>query len=234
MEMIGLMHEAEPYGHLIVSGIAPTDAQLTVLTGAPPDQLSDLLGELESAGVFSRTPKGVVYSRRMTRDAKKARISRKNGKAGGNPKLCNSKENSAWVNPPDKPPDKTQRPEARGQRPDLNLFSNSETQSPDPPPAASKTRRRTSVPDGFPEKAERQKALEYWKLKNRPDICVETQADLFRSHHEGKGTLAASWSATWRTWYVNAVQFARQQRSNDPARTASSSDMSKWGRGAGL
>lgn len=87
IEMIGLMHEATPYGHLVVSAVAPTDAQLSVLTGTSPDQLPGLLGELESAGVFSRTSQGVIFSRRMTRDDKKKREAKRNGKNGGNPAL---------------------------------------------------------------------------------------------------------------------------------------------------
>ena len=69
--MIALMHEATPYGHLLVSGRSPTDAQLAVLVGATPDQIPELLGELESAGVFSRTREGVIYSRKMTSSPEK-------------------------------------------------------------------------------------------------------------------------------------------------------------------
>lgn len=115
MEMLALMHEAEPIGHLLVSGRPPTDAQLAMLVGTLPDQIPDLLGELESAGVFSRTQKGAIYSRRMTRDDKKARVARKNGKSGGNPTLCNETEISASDNPPLKAGDNTQKPEARSQ-----------------------------------------------------------------------------------------------------------------------
>src|SRR5579884_1485638 len=119
IEMLALMHEAEPYGHLTVHGRAPTDAQLAVLTGAPSDQISALLGELESAGVFSRTQKGVIYSRRMTRDAKRSQIARQNGKNGGNPSLSKQTEISAQDNrqdiPMDKGEDNTQKPEARSQ-----------------------------------------------------------------------------------------------------------------------
>ena len=119
-EMLALMQEAEPYGHLVVNGLAPTDTQLAVLAGAPPEQIPDLLGELESTGVFSRTQKGVIYSRRMTRDERKSRKARLNGKTGGNPSLGKGKGNSASDNPPLKPPDNhgdnTQRPEARSQR----------------------------------------------------------------------------------------------------------------------
>ncbi|TGY87342.1 hypothetical protein E5163_14840 [Marinicauda algicola] len=116
IEMLALMHEASPYGHLLVNGRRPTDAQLAVLAGAPSDQITDLLGELEAAGVFSRTREGVIYSRRMTRDEKKSATARKNGQKGGNPSVGRKKENPPLDNPPDNPPDKPQKPEARSQK----------------------------------------------------------------------------------------------------------------------
>ncbi len=103
MEMIALLHEADPYGHLLVTGKPPTDTQLAMLAGAPSEQIPELLGELESAGVFSRTGKGVIYSRRMTRDEKKRTTARKNGKSGGNPNLCSSGGKTPSDNPRDNP-----------------------------------------------------------------------------------------------------------------------------------
>ena len=71
MEMIALMHKAVPYGNLLVYGKAPTATQLASLARTHADQIPGLLDELESAGVFSRTRIGVVYSRRLTRDEKR-------------------------------------------------------------------------------------------------------------------------------------------------------------------
>lgn len=116
IEMIALMHEAVPYGHLLVAGRSPTDTQLAVLAGAPSDQIPELIGELDAAGVFSRTREGVIYSRKMTRTAKKAAIARKNGKNGGNPSLSKHRENPPSDNPPDKGGVKPQKPEARSQK----------------------------------------------------------------------------------------------------------------------
>jgi hypothetical protein len=99
IEMMCLMNEAEPYGHLIVNGVAPNDTQLSMLTATPGDQLPDLIAELEAQGVFSRNGKGVIYSRRMTRDEKQRRISRQNGRNGGNPTLLNEREKSTQDNP---------------------------------------------------------------------------------------------------------------------------------------
>jgi len=126
IEMLGLMHEADPRGHLLIKSMAPTDAQLAVLVGTTPDQIPDLIGELESAAVFSRTQKGVIYSRRMTKDEKKSRTARKNGKNGGNPTLRNKTTNSVLDNQQDKGQDKTQRPEARGHIPESRNQKESE------------------------------------------------------------------------------------------------------------
>lgn len=117
IECMCIMHEADPYGHLVVNGRPVTDTQLASLTGATPDHLAELLAELEAAGVFSRNGKGVIYSRRMTRDHKKAQTARKTGKSGGNPTLCKTKGNppsdKGAVKGRVKGGDNTQRPEAR-------------------------------------------------------------------------------------------------------------------------
>jgi len=71
------MHEAVPYGHLIINGNPVTDTQLANLTGTITGQLSEYLGELETAGVYSKTATGVIYSRRMNRDEKRSIEGRK-------------------------------------------------------------------------------------------------------------------------------------------------------------
>ena len=87
VEMLSIMHRSERYGHLLVGGQVPTDAQLAVLAGATTEEVSEMIGQLESAGVFSRAASGAIYSRRMTRDHRKANDARKFGNEGGNPKL---------------------------------------------------------------------------------------------------------------------------------------------------
>lgn len=123
IELLALMHEASPYGHLVISGKAPTDTQIAVLAGAPPEQISGLLGELESAGVFSRTKDGVIYSRRLVRDEKRSAVARKNGRNGGNPNISKQRENSDWVNPQVKGRVKPQKLEARSQNEKDKSFS---------------------------------------------------------------------------------------------------------------
>ena len=115
LEMICLMHEATPYGQLLVNGQTVTDTQLGALVGAPPDQITALLGELEAAGVFSRTRTGVIYSRKLTRMAKKVATARNNGRKGGNPSLRKQTENKPLDKGLDKGAVKPQKPEARYQ-----------------------------------------------------------------------------------------------------------------------
>ena len=118
MELVCLMHEAEPYGHATMSGAPLTDRQLGALAGVSAKDAARLLGELDQAGVFSRTDGGVIFSRRMVRDGEKAAADKANGSKGGNPGL------KRGVNPPDKPrgkgQDKAQKPEARSQSSDAD------------------------------------------------------------------------------------------------------------------
>lgn len=88
IEMMCLMHEAEPYGHLLVDGQPPTPTELgEVASVGPAWQIPYLLDMLEAAGLFSRTAEDVIYSPLMVREERRRQVARRNGKAGGNPKL---------------------------------------------------------------------------------------------------------------------------------------------------
>jgi hypothetical protein len=118
IEMLCVMHEADPYGHLMTDGKAVTSRQIASLAGIPLAECGKYLAELESAGVYSRTETKVIYSRRMVRDKAKAEQDRKNGKGGGNPIITG--EDNGGVNPPDNGVDKAQRlkPHSKNQNPE--------------------------------------------------------------------------------------------------------------------
>lgn len=134
MDMLSLMHEADPYGHLIVNGRVPTTFQLASMLGASSREVTKLLAELEAAGVFSRTENGVIYSRRMLRDKEKDERDQSNGRLGGNPRLKRDAADSDnpsgpnGVNPPLNGEDNTgpngedkaqyQKPDTRYQKPE--------------------------------------------------------------------------------------------------------------------
>ncbi|WP_404711504.1 hypothetical protein [Sphingomonas sp. MMS24-J13] len=68
MEMMCLMHDGSPYGHLTVLGRPMTPDSLARLTGEGPAAIKRWLGELEANDVCSRNDEGVIFSRRMVRD----------------------------------------------------------------------------------------------------------------------------------------------------------------------
>ncbi|QDH17429.1 hypothetical protein [Swingsia samuiensis] len=110
MDMLCLMHDANPQGHLLVNGKQPTIRQMAVIFGATSDEVSSAISELEEAGVFSKTDDGVIFSRRMVREKTASEEAYNNGKKGGNPALKRKRKPSkkqgvnlseeSGVNPP--------------------------------------------------------------------------------------------------------------------------------------
>lgn len=111
MRLLCIAAEHDPVGYVAVNGRGLETSGIARAAGGSLDEVSALLDELESNGVFSRDRRGWIYSRRMIRDAKKARKARENGKKGGNPSLGKQTENPASDNPEVKP----HIPEARYQ-----------------------------------------------------------------------------------------------------------------------
>lgn len=91
-EMLCVMHECTPYGHLIINGKPCHADQLARLAGVTPKECKALLSELEQNGVFSRSEDDAIYSRRMVRDEHIRKVRAEAGSQGGNPNLV--KQNS--------------------------------------------------------------------------------------------------------------------------------------------
>ena len=87
IEMMCVMHQGEPYGHLGLNGKTIDDAQLARMLGVEPGELTRLLKELEAAGVFSRDATKRIYSRRMVKDEALREKRAAAGALGGNPQL---------------------------------------------------------------------------------------------------------------------------------------------------
>jgi hypothetical protein len=114
IEMLCAMHEASPYGHLLVGGQPVSDAALARLVGTNVEEVQALLVELGDAGVFRRTRGGVIYSKRMTDDHKRSVAGRKAKETALREVSENAEENPAPSRPPSRPPT-TQKPESRRQ-----------------------------------------------------------------------------------------------------------------------
>lgn len=194
VEMLCVMHKAEPVGHLLVNGKPPSPRVLAVLCGTTPKEMQKALDELAGAGVFSLTDEGVIFSRRMVRDAAKAEEDKANGAKGGHPALRRG------LTPPVIPPvdggDKAQRLESRI------------SPLPPSPGGERKSDRRkpkTAIPDGFPTAeaiAEQQQRARI----DGADIDVAYQAERFRNWALGADARYADWNATWRNWVGKAIK----------------------------
>ena len=98
LRMMILAHDSDRYGHLAMNGAAMPPEHIAHRCGCPLETYATLLAELSDAGVTSRSPEGIIYSRRMVRDERARILGRKNGKKGGNPVLQSGL--SPGVNPP--------------------------------------------------------------------------------------------------------------------------------------
>jgi len=76
VDMLGLMHDSPLVGYLLINGKKPTPDQLARVLGDDIRDLSKWLDELAGAGVYSETDDGIVYSRKMVRDAERSEFGR--------------------------------------------------------------------------------------------------------------------------------------------------------------
>lgn len=79
IDLLCLMHQGEPYGHLTFKGYSyatATDVATALVrcinrvTGADVRVIKRVLIELEEAKIFSKTENGIIFSRRMVQDEK--------------------------------------------------------------------------------------------------------------------------------------------------------------------
>jgi hypothetical protein len=211
-DMLALMHEATPYGHLLINGKAPDAKQLAALVGARPGEVQFCLNELDGAGVFSRTAEGVVYSRRMVRDRERSTegreaVQRRWAKAK---KGQDEKPSREPIRSPSSEPT-TQKPEARSQR--LEIVEEGAGAPPPPadlldvPPSIDR-RKASHLPADWTLCDEWRCAAEMKRLEHQmPAIDVSLEAEKFRNYwhaKSGQDGTKRDWRATWINWVLNA------------------------------
>lgn len=87
IRMLFIMHDSERYGYLCVNGKAMTDEFVARRCGTSVAEYSALLAELDRVKVLSRTGDGILFSRRMVKDAKLSSARAKVGAIGGKSSL---------------------------------------------------------------------------------------------------------------------------------------------------
>ena len=86
INVLCVMHECDPYGHLSVNGKPMKPEQIARLFGMGVKECSKLMDELRDAGVTSVVD-GFISSRRMVKDERLRNIRAEAGRLGGNPLL---------------------------------------------------------------------------------------------------------------------------------------------------
>lgn len=132
MRLLCLAAKSTKPGYVLVNGRAPSVDDLAVLVGRPAEELSPLLDELESNGVFSRDRHGVILSRRMVRDEKRSQEGRKHVRKRWAEASENKEENAAPNREATRGPT-PQKPEAISHKPEREVLPTVGLPPKDPP-----------------------------------------------------------------------------------------------------
>jgi len=82
MDLICVMHDCEPYGHLTTNGRPMTPEQIVNQIGGNVATVRKMLSELIENGVARTTDAGIIFNKRMVRDEQIRNARANGGKAG--------------------------------------------------------------------------------------------------------------------------------------------------------
>lgn len=205
MECLCVMHEAKPYGHLLINGEAVDDDVLARMVGAPVDEVRTLMSELRKAGVLSVTRAGVVFSRRMTKDHARAQ----KGAKSAQKRWSQHTENMEEKDPPNRSPNRdpiTQKPDTRSQNTIINPPSAE-------PPAKPKKAKGHPLPDDW-KPGEKHFAVATKLGRDTP--WVHLQADQMRNwalaNAHQPNTRKSDWDRAFLNWLATSHEKTPQAR----------------------
>lgn len=112
LECLCIMHEANPYGYLLLNGEQLEGGALARMTGASADEVSAWTAELRKAGVLSVSRNGAVFSRRMVKDEAASKKGRKEAEKRWSQPVAKQQKSDEPIGVPNGKPN-AQRPEAR-------------------------------------------------------------------------------------------------------------------------
>jgi hypothetical protein len=220
LEMIGLMHEAEPYGHLMFAGKAMPPAKLARLIGMDLAEVDSAIDDLELNAVLSRREDGVIFSRRMIRDEAKHQKASNFGKKGVKAKALKDKEETPPLE--GKPKGALEGSHEASLEPPHEGTHQPRDQSPDRPPV-SPPRGGRSDKSSLPEDWEPEEFSEGTQCRAIVDswtrLQFEHQLEAFAAHHRREGSRFASWQDGWKTWVLNSRRFAERDAQRDEKRS---------------
>jgi hypothetical protein len=195
-ELLCVMHECAPYGHLCINGSPVKEREAARLCGVTLNEYAKLLVELWGAGVPSVTTGGIMFSRRMVKDEHIRTVRAEAGKQGGNPNLLgnkvkqNGKDDDYLLN----------QVSNQGLTPSSSASALSSTSVEKPIVAPLRSATRLSEDWRLPAE------WKEWALQVHPEWSAEGVVRVsiaFRDYwiaKAGKDARKQDWLATWRTW----------------------------------
>lgn len=129
MRLICAMHRGEPYGHLTMNGQGLTVRQVASLASVTEREAAKLLAELEAAAVLSRTPEGIIFSRRMVRDNERSQEGRDAVSKRWAKKVDTGEDDDEPSTPPNRSPSRTSDSPPRSLEAEAEAETDSETTS---------------------------------------------------------------------------------------------------------
>lgn len=205
IDMLCIMHDAEPYGHLVIAGEPVEPAELAKLVGESAKDVQGLLAELQKRNVFSVTEDGVIYSRRMIRDDKERDDWRKRQakKRGQEPDVKDSvTEDVTTVVTRNVTPPVTE-----------NVTRTSRRSSSSSSPSGSKGEPldRDARADGSPSAIPLDEwgpsdEVRAWAADEAPGLDVNAEAATFRDHVRAEGRTIYDPDAAFRVWLRRGVE----------------------------
>jgi len=87
VNLMCLMHQSKPYGHLTINGSIPPSKDVAKLLRLHHRTYHTRLKELFLYGVLCRGENDVIFSKRMVKDEHLRQVRRETGKLGGSPLL---------------------------------------------------------------------------------------------------------------------------------------------------
>jgi len=179
LRMMILMHDSERYGYLSMDGVPIPPGFVARKCGCDTlRQYTTLLEELTKAGIPSRTPEGVIYSRRMVRDAHDRERKTRNQAEKRLRDKENSEDMSPEKSPAMSPPCHHGVTEASPRSSSSSSSSKKDTLAHLPP--AKRASKPPSDPDferfwqAYPKKKSKGDAIKAWKKLNGTKPPIET------------------------------------------------------------
>ena len=216
LRMLIVMHDSDTYGYLVINGSPMDSAMVARRCGCSLKQYEAVVTELDEAGILSRTKAGIIYSRRMVRDAeeraanaeRQRKFKAKNsGNGEGNGKVTprsqksnTSSSSSSSPSPSGKKKDNSPERELSKKEPENRSLS---------PPSE-----LLRLPDNF----ELTDEMRLWTSGRGISVNLDFETEKFKNYYGSRfdeKAYSQDWLASWKNWILRGQEYADKTEENN-------------------